>query len=106
MLRAQYAVEDRRNELTAIVDRIAFEHADALRKLRLYRDGLVPKAEQSLNASYAAYQAGELDFLNVIDAQRLLLDFQLQLERALSNLGIKQAEVEMLAGGPIDEVAR
>ena len=58
----------------------------------------MPKAEQSLNANYTAYQAGETDFLNLLDAQRQLLDFQLQFERSRSNLAIRRAELEMISG--------
>lgn len=102
---AEYKLADAKNQLTALGERVKFEYDDALRKVKLYRDGLVPKAEQSLNASYTAYQAGELDFLNVLDAQRQLLDFQLELERSMSDLGIKQAELEMITGKGIDELA-
>lgn len=104
-MRAEYRLQEAENKLEALAEKVKFEHDDALRKVRLYRDGLVPKAEQSLNASYTAYQAGELDFLNVLDAQRRLLDFQLQLERSISTLGIKQAEIEMITGRPIGELA-
>ena len=75
-----------------------FRHTDALRKTQLYRDGLVPKAEQALNASYTAFQAGETDFLNLLDAQRQWLDFQLSYQRALTDLAIARAEIEMLTG--------
>ena len=53
---------------------------------------------QSLNTSYTTYQAGKLDFLNVLDAQRRLLEFQLQLERARADLGIRAAALETLTG--------
>jgi outer membrane protein TolC len=95
---AQYNHADALNRLRAMTEKIVFEYEDALRKTRLYRDGLVPKAEQSLNANYTAYQAGETDFLNLLDAQRQLLDFQLQLERSRSNLAIRRAELEMISG--------
>ena len=95
---AEYTYADTQNRLRAVTEVVLFEYEDALRKTRLYRDGLVPKAEQSLNASYAAYQTGESDFLNVLDAQRQLLDFQLEYERARSNLAIRAAEIEMLIG--------
>lgn len=95
---AQYNHADALNRLRAMTEKIVFEYEDALRKTRLYRDGLVPKAEQSLNANYTAYQAGETDFLNLLDAQRQLLDFQLQLERSRSNLATSRAELEMITG--------
>ena len=71
--------------------------------MRLYRDGLVPKAEQSLNVSYTSYQAGETDFLSVLDAQRQLLDFQLQQERSKADLAINRARIEMITARPLPE---
>jgi outer membrane protein TolC len=96
--KARYTLVDAQNRLTAFTEQILFNYADALRKTRLYRDGLVPKAEQSLNANYTAYQAGETGFLSLLDAQRQLLDFQLQYERSRSNLAISRAEIEMVTG--------
>lgn len=104
--RAEYNLIDRENSLIALADQVIFEHDDALRKLGLYRDGLIPKAEQSLNASYTAYKVGELDFLNVLDAQRQLLDFQLEKEKAVARLSVKQSEIEMICGRNIAELAK
>lgn len=94
----QHAYTDARNQLRSLTDKVVSEYQDALRKTRLYRDGLVPKAEQALETSYTAYQAGETDFLNVLDAQRQLLDFQLMFERARSDLAVHRAEIEMITG--------
>jgi outer membrane protein TolC len=98
IIKARYDRTDAENRFRALVEMVAFSYGDALRKAKLYRDGLLPKAEQSLNASYTAYQAGKLDFLNVMDAQRLLLELQLQFERSRSDLAIRGAELEMITG--------
>ena len=103
---AEYRLLDGANQLEAYASKVVYEYDNALRKLRLYRDGLIPKAEQSLNASYTAYQSGELDFLNVLDAQRQLLEFQRQYERAIADLGIRQAEIEAVTGKQISELAQ
>jgi outer membrane protein TolC len=100
---AEYDLRDSENRLVAVSERLLFEYSDALRKTRLYRDGLVPKAEQSLNAIYAAYQAGETDFLNVLDAQRQLLAFQLTVAREQARLATKRAQLEMLSGTQLGE---
>jgi len=99
---AEYDYADAMNRLAEFVDQSVFEYTDALRKTRLYRDGLVPKAKQSLNASYTSYQASETDFLNVLDAQRQLLELQLMLERSRTDLAIRRAAIEMLTAGPLD----
>ncbi|UCF77862.1 MAG: TolC family protein [Candidatus Eiseniibacteriota bacterium] len=100
---AKYGALDAENRLAAATEKVLFEYSDALRKTKLYRDGLVPKAQQSLNSSYAAYQAGETDFLNVLDAQRQLLDFQLTVAREKTRLATKRAELEMLTGSEIGD---
>ena len=99
---AQHNLANAKNRIIEVTESVLFGYEDALRKLRLYRDGLVPKAEQSLNAEYAAYQAGETDFLNVLDAQRQLLDFQLKLDKAVTDLATRRAEIEMITGHQID----
>ena len=71
---------------------------NAERKIGLYRDTLIPKGEQYLKATETSYKSGKMDFLNLIGAQRMLLDFQLSYERMLSNYANSIAELEMLVG--------
>jgi cobalt-zinc-cadmium efflux system outer membrane protein len=99
---AQDNLSEATNSLTAFAEEVIFEYENARRKVKLYRDGLIPKAEQSLNVSYAAYQTGEVDFLSVLDAQRQLLDFELQLEQSRANGAKKLAELEMITGHEIN----
>lgn len=103
---ARYSLESARDNLSAYVSQVLFKYDDALRRKKLYRDGLVPKAEQSLNATYAAYQSGDADFLSVLDAQRQLLEFQLQLDRSTANVAINRAEIEMLLGRELKDSDR
>jgi len=98
---AEYNHRDAINSLEALTSQVLFSLADALRRVSLYRDGLVPKAQQSLNANYTAYQADETDFLNLLDAQRQLLAFQLQYERSKVDLAVSQARLEMLTGNQL-----
>ncbi|MBU1073210.1 TolC family protein, partial [bacterium] len=88
------------NQLIAELERALFEYRDAGRKWDLYATTLLPKARQSLGAVRAAYEAGESGFLDVIDAERLLLEFELSRARALSDALIQQADVERLAAMP------
>lgn len=100
---AEYRKEESENRLIAYAENVLFAQSDALRKTKLYRDGLVPKAEQALNATYSAYQAGEADFLELLDAQRELLKFQLTVEHEKVNLAKALAELEMLTNSRIEE---
>jgi len=65
---------------------------------------IVPKAEEMLVASESAYQAGTIDFLSLIDAQRMLLQYQLHYERVMAENAQKLAKIEMLAGTQLPTV--
>lgn len=95
------------NNLLAKIKMITYRIKDAQRQIQLYRDALVPKAEQSLKASEAAYSAGSVDFLNLIDSERSLLAFQLSYYKAIRDYEQRFAEIEMIVGqslrGYIDE---
>jgi cobalt-zinc-cadmium efflux system outer membrane protein len=71
---------------------------DARRKVHLYRDRLIPRATQTLEVETRAYQSGETDFINLIDAQRTYLDFVLLLARSESDLLQAEATLLNLAG--------
>ena len=84
--------------LTADVQRKLFEHRDAGRKITLYRDVLIPKAKESIRSTETAFRAGSASFLDLVDAERSLLEFELSFERALANRAQRLAELEMLVG--------
>lgn len=92
----------RENSIVAQAEQVFYDFEDSGRKTRLYGGILVPKAQELLEASQTAYQAGTVDFLSLIDAQRTLLKFQLLYERAVTNNRQRLAELEMLVGGELD----
>jgi outer membrane protein TolC len=89
---------DRENSLIADLQMELYNFRDAERKIDLYRDTLVPKARQSFTVIQKAFTAGKTDFLDVVDAERTLLEFQLSYERALANRAQRLAKLEMLIG--------
>ena len=92
---------DRENILQAELKTTLYHFNDAERKISLYRDTLVPKARQSIKATEAAFRAGISTFTDLIDAERLLLEFQLEFERALAGRQTRLSELEMLVGREI-----
>jgi outer membrane protein TolC len=103
---AMHTKVQRANVLGAQIKMVLYNLRDAERKIDLYRDTLIPKAKQSLGATETSYRAGGADFLDIIDAQRVLLEFQLSYERALADLAGRLAEVEMLVGRPLPRRAQ
>lgn len=95
------AVADRKqleNQLISRAAMVLYQLRDANRKIDLYKNALIPKARQSLKATETSYRAGASSILDLVDAQRVLLEFELSFDRALANLAQRLAELEMLVG--------
>lgn len=102
-------------EIAAELASMLFMFREAVRNDALLRDKLLPKSRQSLDAARAGYVNGRAGFLDVIDAQRTLLEFELmgieartQRELALASLslaiaGVPPAGAPILEGGPSSE---
>ena len=92
------------NRLTADLQQAIFEHNDARRRVELYRDTLIPKATESLHASLAGFAQGTADFLDLVDTQRTLLEFQLGIERARVDRATSCAQIQRLVGATVGSV--
>ncbi len=92
---------DRSNRIAAEIQRAWFEHTDADRRVGLYENTLIPKAQESLRASLAGFRAGDTGFLDLLDTERTLLEFALAAERARADRGKSLARLNSLVGEPI-----
>ncbi len=100
-LAADKVLEDETNRVYAVLQTASFGFRDAERKIGLYRDTLLPKARQSLEVARQAFEGERADFLDLIDAERTLLEFDLSYARALADRSIRLAEIEMIVGTEI-----
>jgi outer membrane protein TolC len=90
--------DNRENKLIARVFDVIYEIDDSRRKITLYGDTLLTQTETLVQATETAYTAGNEDFLSLIDAQRMLLKYRLDHERAAVDYQQRVAELEMLMG--------
>lgn len=97
---ASRAVQSRELALEAEVKEALFAYRDSRRKVELYGGSLLPKARQSLASTEAAYRTGEAGFTDLVDAQRVLLEFSLAHERAAADQGRALARLRTLVGEP------
>lgn len=95
---ARMEQEETRNRLSSDLEMALYQFRDGDRRVGLFRDSLIPKGEESVQALDTAYQAGDEGFLDLIDAQRVLLEFQLQAARAEADRAKALAEIERITG--------
>ncbi|MFH1913554.1 MAG: TolC family protein [Pseudomonadota bacterium] len=85
-------------KLRADLELALYKYRDAGRKINLYRDTLVPKAEQALGVILEAFTSSAATSLDLIDTERTLLELKLDYSRALTDQAQQLAEIETLVG--------
>jgi outer membrane protein TolC len=88
-----------------------FEVQDALVRVQtsqnlvlLYKNTVIPQAEQTLQATLAAYETGKTEFLMLIDAYRMVLISKLDYHMSVMNYMTNQAALEQAVGMNIAEI--
>jgi outer membrane protein TolC len=100
--------EQAKADYAAIQNRTLFQLHDLFAKVKtteqliqVYQSGVLPQAEQSLEAARIGYQHGKASFLDLIDSERTLRDLQLEYYTALAQFEQYVAELEQAAGTTI-----
>ncbi|NIM58369.1 MAG: TolC family protein [Candidatus Aminicenantes bacterium] len=86
------------NKTLSRVNELFFEVKTASEEVNLYKYSLIPQAEQSLKASEVGYLAGKVDFLNLLDSERMLLQIKTGYFKAVADLGKSLAQLERVVG--------
>src|SRR5437868_205619 len=69
--------------------------------VELFRDKLVPQAQQAFEATQLSYESGKATFLDWISAQRNLRDIEAMAREHLAHYQVAVAELEAVIGGEI-----
>lgn len=98
--RAEAETRSARNRVLDEVRAASARLRAATEQHRIVRDDSLPRAEQNVTVTEAAYTAGQVDFLDLIDAQRMRLMQQLELERTRAERTTADAELRRATGEP------
>jgi len=86
-------------QLTVDFAEQTFAYRELGRNLDLLENQLLPKARQSLEIARAGYLAGTIDFFNLMDTERTLLNFQLAEVEARTQREIVLSRLSLLIVG-------
>jgi outer membrane protein TolC len=87
-------LESTRDELKYTVQESILRLESIHQRARLYRDVIVPQAEQALASAEAAYTTNRQSFLDLLDAERVLFQVRLTYHRLLADHWIAIADLE------------
>jgi len=98
-LRVEWQLQEQRAGIAGEVQRAYDAVTEARHVLALYRDKLLPLAEETLSAARADYEAGGGDFLDLASAEKNLFDTQLNTAQSLADYHRNLAALFYSIGG-------
>jgi outer membrane protein, heavy metal efflux system len=96
-------------ELNATRNTIASGIADLLAQMErrkrlvdLYRNGIIPQAQQSLESSTIGYRVNKVDFLTLLDSRITLFNYEKEYFDSMADYQMKKAQLEALIGKELE----
>lgn len=74
------------------------------RQFRLFNDVLIVQAQQSLRSAEAGYAAGTLNALDLLDAERVLLEVRIVTQRSRTDNAVARARLEGVIAAPLAQI--
>ena len=99
LLANKLSYQSTENNVKAEIFDLYFQLQSTAQTLDLYEQGLLLQAESSLQSALSAYRTGKLDFLSLLDSERMLLQTNLAYAQARSNYQKVVAALERSVGG-------
>ncbi len=84
---------------------VAAQYAALVRtreQILLLSEGVIPQARATIESATAAYQAGRVEFISLLEAQATLFRNEIELARQLADFGRSLAALERAAGVQIN----
>lgn len=98
-LSAQHdALLDTRNQVSAEVQAAWYAFQQAQEQSQLFRGGIIPQSRQTVESMLAGYQVNKVDFLNLVQSQISLYNFEQQYWRALTQARQALADLAAASG--------
>ena len=98
----KYQMENIKNILETKLKRIIFNIKDVNWNIALYKKKIIPNLKKLIIVERKAFESGKGSFSNLIDLNRMILKYQLLLEKFIIKKAENNAELEMLIGGSLN----
>lgn len=95
---AQKNYEDTKNSINYEVEDLYFKITTYKDIISLYKTALIPQSEQAFETARTGYETGQVDFLNWLDAERMLLQIRLAYYKAIADYEKSVAYLERVVG--------
>jgi len=97
-LEQNFKLHDLRNTIRADISAAVSDYARAREQFKLFDTGIIPQAKQTVSSMLAGYQVNKVDFLNLINAQVTLYNYEISYWQMLSEANQALANVIAAVG--------
>jgi outer membrane protein TolC len=95
---SEESYQNMKNQTHSKIDELYHEVKTNEEQIALYKYSLLPQAEQAFKASEVGYLAGKVDFLNLLDSERMVLTVKMGYHKSISDAGKSLARLERIVG--------
>lgn len=95
LLEKRFALKDSYGAVQAEISAALANYRSASERVRLFESGVIPQARQSVASMLSGYQVGKVDFLNLVQAQVTLYNYETQYWKSFSEA--RQAQARLVA---------
>lgn len=90
------------NSVTVAVRTAYYEKVNSERQLRLYQTGILPESDEILRTAKASYAAGEITYLEFLQARQTVLQARSSYIEVFLSYNIARARLEQIVGRKLD----
>lgn len=102
MIKAEYKMKE---NMVLFDIRDSYARVEANKKVvELYETAFIPQADETVKAATRGYESGKTDFLNLLDSQRMFIEFKLNHYKAILDLRVALADLERAVGITFDDM--
>lgn len=95
---ANLQLDDLRTKVRFNIQDACAQMERSRQQVLLYKSGIIPQANQALQAAISAYQVGKVEFLSLLDAQSTLFRYETDYFRVLTDYRRSLARLEAESG--------
>jgi len=99
---ATFSLQDQRAKVQAEVAIEVANYQRAKQQASLFKQGIIPQAQQTVASMLAAYQVNKVDFLNLVRTQITLYNYQTQYWKVLAQAKQSLARLDAAVGNTME----
>ncbi|WP_305909016.1 TolC family protein [Methylomarinum sp. Ch1-1] len=98
LMRQKYALRDEWNHVRGQISQGVSDYQRAKDQVILFKTGIIPQARQTVASMLAGYQVNKLDFLNLVQSQITLFNYEMQYWNAFAEANQSLAQLTAAVG--------